>query len=252
MTKSFHDKIFLGDDMEKEEKFLISRVMDLYQKYQRKNISSSTSFLDESSYLFLSNYLQKQKISFKTYQAHPLCTKKIIYFGEEDSFVTSYRFLNIEGKIKHSDVLGSLFALGLSHEVIGDIFVESDYIYFSILTKVVPIIEEYFRTVSRYSITLEKCPITLKETHEEEFTISVSSMRIDCILSRIIPCSRKSSLEFIKEGRVLLFNREISSFNLILKKGDILSIRGVGKYRIEDEVGSSKSGKRIISVIKYR
>lgn len=242
----------LGDTMTKEDKFLISRIMDLYKRYQKQNVSCATSFLDEASYLFLSNYLNGQRVSYHTYQAHPLCSKKVIYFGEDDSFVTNYRFKNQEGKIKHSDVLGSLFGLGLSHEMIGDIFVESDYISFSILTKVVSLLKQEFHTVSRYSITLEEYPISLKEPHEEEEKISVSSMRIDCVLSRLIPCSRKGSLDFLKDGRILLFYKEVNSPNVVLKEGDILSIRGVGKYRIGEQKGFSKSGKIILNVIKYR
>lgn len=237
---------------QKEDKFLISRIMDGHSRFLRTGKSFSSPFLDEGKFLLVTNYLKGQKIDYSVYQAHDLSNKKVIYFGEYEDFVTSFRTLNIDGSIRHKDVLGSLFGLGLSEDMIGDIFVESDFIYFSVLTKVVPVVLQELHTISRYTTTLEEHSISLKENHEKVFSISVSSNRIDSILSRIIPCSRSMSVTYLKEGKVSLFYQEVDNSSLLLEEGDILSIRGVGKYRIGKILGRSKSGKMILEVIKYQ
>lgn len=237
---------------QKEDKFLISRLMDGYQRFFRTGKSFSSPFLDEGKFLFVSRYLTGKKVTYSVYQAHELCGKKVIYFGDYEDFVTSFRFPNVEGAIRHKDVLGSLFALGLAVDVVGDIFVERDFIYFSVLTKVVPLLLQEFKTVSKYTVTLEESPVSLKEEHEGVFSISVSSVRIDSVLSRIIPCSRNHSVEYIKNKKVSLFYQEVVDSSLLLEEGDILSVRGVGKFRIGKVLGNSKSGKTILEVIKYR
>jgi RNA-binding protein YlmH len=106
----------------KEDKMLVSSVIDKYIKHDKTGINTYTNFLDPRKQQILSNILKYMKVDYHTYKPSEECEKSIIYFGEYDNFITIYK-LDISG-IKHSDVLGTLFSIGLDIDTIGDIFVE--------------------------------------------------------------------------------------------------------------------------------
>lgn len=237
----------------KEDRLLLSRTLDQYRKFLETNQTTFTSFLGEREKLLVCHYLDEQKISYQLFRTVPEANKVILYFGMEGDFVTSYRVKNNNQLLQHRDILGSLFALGLTHEVIGDIFVESDFIYFSVLKKIETIIDQGLQRISSVTVHLEKIDsFQLKEVHEEILTLSVSSLRIDLIVSKLASCSRNQVSSYFRDRKVLLFYQEVLRLDLFLKTGDILSIRTVGKFRIGNILGTSKKGKMILEIVKYR
>ncbi len=237
----------------KEDHFLLGHLKDCYQEHVKTGKTTASPFLDECEQKVCTSFLGSQKIPYSVLELNPLCTKKIIYFGEEEHFATIYEIDNSSLNLRHQDVLGTLFGLGLTKEVLGDIFVEQKKIVFAVLNKVVPLIDNELKQIGNKVISLRKInEIILEEVHEEVFTIFVSSLRMDSILSRIIPCSRKVAIDYLKEHKVLCNYQEAKNANQILKEGDILSIRHVGKFRLGQVLGNSKSGKIRLEVIKYR
>ena len=83
-----------------------------------------------------------------------------------------------------------------------------------------------------------------KEESFEEKTIIVSSMRIDNFVSELVGCSRNKSEEFIDTERVYI-NYEL------VNTGDIVNIRGKGKFIIDGLVRNTKSNKNVVEVRKF-
>ncbi len=243
----------LPKNLTKEDHFLLSHILDGYQKYKMTHKSEVAFFLDEYKQKLFLPFLLARKIPFKLYAPHPLCTKKVIYFGEEDSLVTIYYLDNQFYHLRHKDILGSLFALGLTYEVIGDIFVEEDRAYFVVLKKIETIIDQELKQIGNKNVVLEKREeILLEEEHYETLSLFVASNRLDLVLARLIPCSRKQAIDYLENHKVFLNNQEIRNASYFVQQEDILSIRTVGKFKIGMVTGKTKSNKLILEVIKYR
>lgn len=234
----------------KEDKILLGNIIDKYKSYQKSGKSTYSNFLNMRQAKLITEYLNNQKISYSIYQPYPFLEKVIIYFGEYEDFVTFYK-VNISD-ITHSQILGTLFSLGLDNDLIGDIFVEDDCFYYTNLTKMNSFLEESLIMIKNTLITLEKTDeIILLKKHFETLKVLVSSMRIDCVVSKLTSKSRSQVNTMFADKMILLNYDEVGKTNIILKEGDILSIRKFGKYKIGSFLGYTKKDNMVLEIIKY-
>lgn len=238
------EKEFIQKLKSKDEKILLSYILDKYHQYEKTGISTSSNFLNSKELSFLENSLTFLKIKYNKYQPGDSCDRSIVYFGEYNDFVSFYQ-INIT-EVRHTDVLGSLFGSGFTHSMIGDIFVLEDIVYITNLEKYNNLLEVAFTKIGKKPIKLiriEHLPVI--ERKYLDLSILVNSTRLDLILSKLLKISRKDSLEYLKKKRVLLNYTEIDKTKN-LKEGDILSIEGFGKVVVKEIVDSKKGLKIII------
>ena len=238
------------DYFNKEDKMLIGNVLDKYDKYIKTGISTYTNFLNSGKLDIVCKYLDSKKIEYSLYPKEECLEKKIIVFGEYLDYITFYK-VDIND-ITHSNVLGTLFSLGLEDDMIGDIYVEDNCFYITNLTRMNEFLVNEFTMIKHKTIKLKKVDeIVLEKEHFKSIEILVSSYRLDNIVSKITNKSRSMILEMINNKEILLNYHEIKSSSITIKKGDILSIRKYGKYRINEAKGLTKKNKFILEIIKY-
>lgn len=236
---------------DKDDRILIANVLDKYNSYNKTGKSSYTNFLNNKKLSIVVNYLEYQKIPYSIYEPYDFLEKKIIVFGEYDNYVTFYK-IDISDDISHSNILGTLFSLGLDESLIGDIFVEDGYFYYTNLTRMNNFLEDNLVLIKNKLVTLNKVnDIILKKCHFEKLSIMVNSMRIDNILSKITSKSRNQVNSMLLDKLVLLNYKEISSNSILLKENDILSIRKYGKYKIGKQIGLTKKDNIILEIYRY-
>ncbi len=234
----------------KEDKILLANVLDKYNAYEKNGISTYTNFLNMGQAKLISSFLDNRKISYSIYQPYPFLEKVIFYFGEYENFVTFYKASITD--ITHSQILGTLFSLGFDESLIGDIFVEEGYFYYTNLTRMNSFLESNLMMIKGELIKLIKVDeIILNRKHFEEINILVSSMRIDSVVSKITSKSRNQVNEMILDKLVLLNYSELNKMNVLLKEGDILSIRRFGKYKIGKVNGYTKKDNIVLEIIRY-
>ena len=228
-----------------KDRVLVSSILDKYIKHDKTGINTYSNFLDMREYKVVSSILNKYKIPFNTYKVIDECEKVIIYFGEYDNFVTTYRIKN--NNFKHKDILGSLFSLGYDNSSIGDIFISNDYVYFTNLTRLNPVIETELNIIGNSYIDIEKCDeIILDRDRFIDLNIVIPSYR-----GKLSNLSRNDSTKYIKDGMVLVNYEEATNPSKTLNIGDIISIRKVGKFIISSEVLTSKKGNFLVNFKKY-
>ena len=92
----------------------------------------------------------------------------------------------------------------------------------------------------------------MKKVQEfKEIKGTVASLRLDSVLSLALNMSRSRTAGIIKGigAEVNYFLKYDSSFNL--SQGDIISVKGFGKYRLEEISGITKKGRIHITLCKY-
>lgn len=161
--------------------------------------------------------------------------------------------MKFAGEMNHRDFLGSILSLGIDRSVTGDlivrgktaqIFVEEQISDFLIneLTRV--------RKTPVRAFLVESADDTfLPET--EERTGSVASVRLDSVTALAFGLPRGEMNTLIREGRVFVNAKLVTSNGHPLRPGDLISVRGHGKCRYEGEGHITKKGRVTIRVSRF-
>ena len=113
---------------------------------------------------------------------------------------------------------------------------------------------ENFTQVGAASISTKKVPISNLRTSEirtQELSITVSSPRLDNVISGVFNISRTAAKDAITRGLVFVSGVEVNKPDHSLKGGEKLVLRGSGKAIYRGPTGTSRKGKTYITVTKY-
>lgn len=162
--------------------------------------------------------------------------------------------------LTHRDYLGTVMGLGLERNQIGDIVVRHEEAgnakqsaaYVFCKQNKAGLLLELDRIRHTTVKTIEKDARSLHWIPEyKEIPGSVSSLRLDAILSVAVRTSRTQGLQLIRENNIYINGRCCTENARILEDGDILSVRGYGKYLFCNTGGVSKKGRYQIIVKQY-
>ena len=240
--------------LDKSDKIKISNLLDKYLLYKNKGVASYSNFLDPREMLIWESRVKNKNISYRIVDKFPDGEKKVIWFGpleEGEDSVTIFH-----GKcsqiIRHQDVLGSLFGIGLNISTIGDIVVEDNCFYFTNLKKLDDFVLKNLSMIGKQKVELEKVEeVNFSKDHYSDIKIIVSSMRLDIIVSRLANISRSFTLDKLKNHEVYVNFKEQTKATSLLKENDILSIRKVGKFKVGKSLSTTKKDKIILEIKRY-
>ena len=257
--------------MENEDKLLIAKTMDKVNISKTRNKILNTEFLT----LYQKDLVKRElnKIKFKTYfffggyegaEGEAL----IIYPEKLGLDITKKNIENIikvvkinlpkelRGKYTHRDYLGAVMQAGLSRNRIGDIIVHEDKAYIIVLSENANYIVDFLKGISKFAKSkidiVNYTEIKIKEAEFEELKISVSSMRLDSIISEIVKVSRSKAEILLSEEKIFVNAKYETKGAKLLKENDILAIRGKGKFIIGQIICENRKGRTVISVKKYK
>ena len=188
--------------------------------------------------------------------------RNIVCFYQKDDFWEEFDFpvrvLKIMPTNKkhysHRDYLGSVLSLGIKREMIGDIAVDGEYAYVFCHSEIADYIIYNMEKMAHARVNILECSpgeieIAKKATKEKDAT--VSSMRLDCVISAALNMSRGNSLDAVKKGLVNLNYEQIESPSQEVSDGDIISVRGSGKFEVHTDGTLTKKGRCHIHIIQY-
>ena len=84
-----------------------------------------------------------------------------------------------------------------------------------------------------------------------EFSATVSSERLDCVVSVLIGASRKAACEKIEESMVSLNSVLVQKTTLKVKSGDVVTVRSKGKCIIDSLEEKTKKDRLVLRYKKY-
>ena len=146
--------------------------------------------------------------------------------------------------ITHRDVLGSIMALGVSREVIGDIHLVNDEIHIEVVKQMCLYIKE-LRQIKRNDVHFEQSqdkPV-LPDLATETISISLDSLRIDAIIAKAFLINREDVKTLVNQDKVKNNFVLVQKHTTICKPCDIISVRGFGRVVILEILGTSKKQK---------
>lgn len=157
------------------------------------------------------------------------------------------------GNLTHRDYLGALLHLGVERDQIGDILVGETKAYVFCRESLAPFFIDSLDRIGHTSVKTEQCggPEEVYLPKLSEVTGTVASVRLDSLLSLAFSQSRSSLVGAFHSGLVFVNGRECDSPSYVPHEGDIISLRGSGRFTFLEEGRTTKKGRISVTLGKY-
>jgi len=168
--------------------------------------------------------------------------------GKEDFQVSAFE-LNYPSKfisIDHPQILGSMMSIGMKRDKFGDILSSDQRFQVMLSQEVEDYVLANFQSVGKAKVQLkplsEEGVIKQVKNIEESF-VTVSSMRLDTVISEAFHLSRSKVKPAIVSGSVKVNWKLVDDPSFLVTEADVLSMRGQGRCEIVESDGTTKKGK---------
>jgi RNA-binding protein YlmH len=256
--KQFLDKIRF------EDKILLSNIFDKIEIFNKINKPIYLNeFYPPAIWKALEKHSTELGCKIGTFGIFEECDRRSISMlpNEEDDDIYKYKINLIKiinksafSKLRHSDYLGTLMAQGIKREKFGDLLVDGESCYVPVCSDIVGFIKDNLKNIAKSPCFIEELNIeeaNLPKVKYEIKTVIVSSLRLDCVVSALCGVSRNSSVDLIKKGMVLYDYEKASEKDEDVYFDTTITIRGYGKFKIEESIGKTQKDKERIIVKKY-
>lgn len=155
-------------------------------------------------------------------------------------------------ELEHKHYLGTIMSLGIKRELMGDLIVEDGFCYGIVSDEIFDFLVENLKEIGKNPVIVEE--INKSEVPGlkfKELIESISSVRLDNIVSVMTNSSRTKGQELIEAGDVCINYVVDKEKNNNLKEGDIVTIRKKGKFVFKKILGENKKGKIRILIKKF-
>jgi RNA-binding protein YlmH len=250
--------------MQKEELMLQKRLVELSKISYQREIVTYSDFLNLNELNILHTTPKNLFYSqFETFGGYEFGERQMVAFLPDAlCYEKNYpiSIIKIEPlqrkfaeKLSHRDYLGSILNLGIDRSKMGDIIVEEDYAIIFVHKSLEAFMLEEVTRIKHTQVLLT----VINEINEEyqpkfkEIKGTVSSLRLDSLLSLAFSSSRSKLVEYIENGRVFVNGKLVTSNGYQIKKSDIVSVRGLGRFRFNECLSQTKKGREFVSLDLY-
>lgn len=236
---------------------LLPRIKDTVDSAFRADKPKFLGFLSLEEAAFAKKYLANQSIKYSFFGGAEDCERT--YLGCFPEWVTNVNFpitaLTFTFRevdiLHHRDFLGSLMALGLKRETIGDILIEKGRAVVFLNSDISDFVAKNLTKVGRVGVTATFDNIKDLPNRDKllENSVTVASLRLDCVVSALANCSRNTAVSMIEGGLVSVNSVITEKVTKLISQGDTITVRHTGKFIIASTEKRTKKD-RIILVYK--
>lgn len=250
--------------MLKEEVMLQKRLVELSKIAYQRDIVTFSDFLNLNE-LNILHTIPKNELHtrYVTFGGYDYSERQMVAFLP-DALCYEYEYpisilkisplqKKFSEKLSHRDYLGSILNLGIDRCKLGDILVEDD---FAIIFVQESLKEFMIEEVTRIRHTAVM--VTILEKQEffyrpkvETITGSISSVRLDSLLALAFHSSRSKLVAYIEGGKVFVNGKLTTSNGYQVKENDIISVRGLGRFRYKEMTSQTKKGRCFVTIELY-
>lgn len=157
--------------------------------------------------------------------------------------------------LTHRDYLGALLALGIERHVLGDLVVLDDCRALLFCdADIAPYICAELTRVGKDGVKVERLPLNTPIELPERFksvSDTVASARFDCIAAALAGLSREKAQMLIRAGECTVDWESCDKCDKIIEPPCVISLRGYGKYCVDDVSMQTKKGRLRMYARKY-
>lgn len=240
----------------KNEVPFINEVTDWLETVSSQYAPYLTDFLDpRQAYILETLVRQESDLGFSFYGGYEQaeryrCMIYPDYFTpEKDEFQLSLFEIVYPLKfahLSHGKILGTLLSTGLKREYFGDIISDGTRWQVFLADEVKNYVVQQIDKIGKVGVRLEErdyTEIILPKDSWEKEHLTVSSLRLDAVISGVFNISRQRSKELIEQGKIKVNWTENTRPDFELDLLDIVSIRGFGRIQLTAIEGKTKKDK---------
>ena len=247
-----------------EDKVLLAKVWDKINAGMRKNIMTSTCFLSLRE-LDMTKYLFGNVEGLCAFGGYDGAERQMLVYlpdyleasalQDEDSPVICLRATFFEGDTpSHRDFLGALMGAGIARDTIGDICVGKGSCDFFVTQEIAPYILQNLLGAGRTKLHLTKIPLDQVQVPEQEvkqIKDTVASLRLDSIISSGFRIGRSLAAQHICAGKAAIDGLPCEKPDKAVEEGAKISVRGLGKIKLQKVNGETKKGRISVVIDRY-
>ena len=244
---------------------LEARIRDLARRSYNQNIYTYTNFLNAADMeVFYNMRNELSGIPYEIFGGLPNSERVMVGFGSEEMLGYPGHFPisvikvqplidKFSDELSHRDFLGAIMNLGIERSTVGDILIRNNTGYVYCQSKVADYLIENLDKIKHTNVT---CAVAREEDVPKppepvSMEITVSSVRIDGVISKIYNLSRTQSLELFRAGKIYLNGRLCENNSCYLKENDAITVRGFGKFIYQGTKRETRKGKLSVGILIF-
>ena len=251
---------------QQQDKIFFAKLADMVDHCERTGSYSFSNFFDERQSAMADLWCRQNtgNLLYSFYGGFPQANRKILAVYPDyckdclyDDFpikCVTFRYRK-EDDLKHKDFLGTFMGMNFKREVIGDIVVSQGLTQAFVTETAAKLITSLLSKIGRTGVKVsddEPFEIPISDVQKfKDITGTVASLRLDCITALACNISREKAVSLIQADKVDVNHFTVSSVSRELKKDDVLSIRGHGRFILSDIVGLTRKNRIHIILKKY-
>ena len=239
-----------------EDKLLFAKALDKYTAAEKKRQQTHTDFLDPVRCAAFVQTLSRGNngVYVEAYGGYDGAERKMIAFDTADIDMENFPIIPVAATYNerfakaptHRDYLGAVLGLGLDRGKVGDIRLGETGAVLYLSADMAYYVAENLDQVGRVSV---KCAVhqTLAglEATGAERRVTVPSMRLDAVLGSAFNLSRGKAAALIESDKVFV-NWKPAKKTQPVAVGDAITVRGVGRVKVESVEGSTKKDRIVL------
>ena len=259
MDRSNIDKIANNPD----DRVLLAKLWDKINGGTRRNIPANTCFLSPRE-LEMARYLFGDAPGLVSFGGYADAERKMLvylpdYLDEEslygeDSPLVCLRAAFFEGdELSHRDFLGALMGAGIGRETVGDICVGKGSCDFFVTSEIAPYIQQNFISAGRTKLRISQIALRdaqIPEPEVKQIKDTLASLRLDSVISSGFRIGRSLAAQYVSAGKAAIDGLPCEKPDKMVSEGVKISVRGLGKIKLQSVNGQTKKGR--ISVVIHR
>lgn len=243
-----------------DEKLLCDRISDLYKRAERDCEAQFSHFLDGAEQNIVISKCFMSGFNTRFFGGFADAERKI--FGvfpeweEPDGYPIKILEIthNFGGELSHRDYLGSILGLGIDRSKMGDILIEENSAFVFVTEQIADFIADNLKKIGSRGVKVSlksMDDIKLPEKKFIEIPAVCASLRLDAVVGAAANIARAKACALIVGGLVKLNHIEQEKAATSVCEGDLLSIRGYGRFILFKTGNETRKGRIHIVLKKY-
>lgn len=262
------------NSQEKELQFLERRFIELSRTAFQREIITHTDFLNLNEQNILHSLPKNRLFSrYQCFGGYDMAERQMAAFIPDALYLrygkegllpgeTGYPFRTVRiapvhrryaEALNHRDYLGAVLNLGIERSKTGDIIFREDDAVIFIHKDMTELLLDELTRIRHTSVSA--CEIQTEDINYmpkyEEIRGTAASVRLDTLLALAFSSSRTKLTGLIEGAKVFVNGKLITSNGYQPREGDIISVRGMGKFRFAEEGGRTKKNRQYVVLHKY-
>ena len=237
-----------------DKRMLIARVGDLFDLCEKRGEAQFSSFLDGGEIAVIEDEFGVYPRGAMLFGGYEGAERKMLGVFPEweepshETFPISVIRFNAPKfrSLSHRDYLGTLMSLGIVRGKTGDILTDDSGAYALVENDIAEYIKNNVTKIANSGVKVTIIPageFTPPPPKTKERACVAASQRLDAVIAAVYNISRSTAEKLVKEDMVKVNHRPSKSRSDALLEGDLVSVRGYGRFILKEKGRETQKGR---------